>query len=378
MADYYELLRVSRDAGPDEIKRAYRKVAMRHHPDRNDGSKEAERRFKEVTEAYEVLRDPAKRARYDRFGKAGLGGGAAAGGGFGIDDALEVFMRNFGGFGMGGPFGGRRPRDGPARGRSLRLTLPLTLEDVRAGVRKRVRVAVLDECGACKGSGARGGDRPRTCPACGGAGEERRVERSVFGRFVSVARCGRCGGEGSVIADPCSECRGEGRVRARRELAVNVPPGVTSEHYITLRGEGNVGPRGGARGDVVVLLNVREDPRFERDGPNLTVEVPVTFATAALGGSVRAPTVEGETRVDVPAGVQSGEVIRVRGEGVPELDGRQRGDLFVRVAVWVPDRLNAEQERLLKALREVEDEAPRAIDPERRRGFWSRVREALG
>lgn len=380
MADYYELLRVPRDAGQEEIKKAYRQVALEHHPDRNDGSRESEERFKQVTEAYEVLRDPAKRARYDRYGKEGLRGQGGFGGGFDFSDALEVFMRDFGGFGgFESLFGGRRGGNRPMRGKSLRLKLPLTLRDVRAGVSKRVRVAVLETCDDCGGTGVRDGARPRPCANCRGSGEERRVERSVFGQFVSVAPCRGCRGEGTVISEHCQGCHGEGRTRVDRRIRVNVPAGVSSENYITLRGEGNVGPRGGPRGDIIVLLEVAGDDRFTRDGIDLIVEVPLTFGQAALGADLEVPTVDGgTTEVEIPAGVQSGEVIRVRGEGLPELNGRRHGDLLVRFAVWVPERLNSEQARLIRELRDVEDPAPGRIDRDRRRGFWSRVREALG
>ena len=380
MADYYELLRVPRDAGQEEIKKAYRKVALEFHPDRNDGSSESEERFKEVTEAYEVLRDPARRARYDRYGREGLRGQTGFGGGFDFSDALEVFMRDFGGFGgFESLFGGRRGGNRPVRGKSLRLKLPLTLADVRAGVSKKVRVAVLETCDSCNGTGVKDGARALQCPTCHGSGEERRVERSVFGQFVSVAPCRQCRGEGTIISDYCQECNGEGRTRAHRRIQVNVPPGVSSENYITLRGEGNVGPRGGPRGDIVVLLEVAEDERFTREGVDMVTEVPVTFSQAALGARVRVPTVEGgSAEIEVPPGVQSGEVVRVRGEGLPELNGNRHGDLLVRLAVWVPERLGAEQARLIRELREVEDPAPAKIDHDRRRGFWSRVKEALG
>ena len=380
MADYYELLRVPRDAGQEEIKKAYRKVALEHHPDRNEGSRESEERFKQVTEAYEVLRDPAKRVRYDRYGKEGLRGQGGFGGGFDFSDALEVFMRDFGGFGgFESLFGGRRGGHRPMRGKSLRLKLPLTLRDVRTGVSKKVRVAVLEACDSCGATGVKDGARPHPCANCQGSGEERRVERSVFGQFVSVAPCRSCRGEGTVISEHCQGCHGEGRIRVDRRIQVNVPAGVSSENYITLRGEGNVGPRGGPRGDIIVLLEVAGDDRFTRDGIDLIVEVPLTFCQAALGADLEVPTVDGgATQVEVPAGVQSGEVIRVRGEGLPELNGRRNGDLLVRFAVWVPERLNSEQARLIRELREVEDPAPAKIDRERRRGFWSRVREALG
>ena len=380
MADYYELLRVSRDAGEEEIKKAYRKVALEYHPDRNAGSSEAEERFKEVTEAYEVLRDPQKRARYDRYGKEGLRGQGGFGSGFDFSDALEVFMRDFGGFGgFESLFGGRRAGDRAARGKSLRLRLPLTLEDVRAGVSKKVRVAVLDTCAQCSGTGVKGGASPLPCSTCRGSGEERRVERSVFGQFVSVAPCRRCRGEGKMITDHCPKCHGDGRVRTDRRIRVNVPAGVSSENYLTLRGEGNVGPRGGPRGDIIVLLEVAPDDRFTRNGDDLVVEVPLTFGQAALGTRLEVPTVGGgTTRVEVPPGVQSGEVIRLKGEGLPELNGRRHGDLVVRLVLWVPERLTSEQERIIRKLREVEDAAPEKIDPRERRGFWSRVKEALG
>ncbi len=379
MADYYTLLRIPRNADQEDIKKAYRRVALKYHPDRNAGSGEAEERFKEVTEAYEVLKDPAKRARYDRYGKEGLKGPSGFQGGMDFSDALEVFMRDFGGFGgLEGLFGGRRRGNRPARGKSLRLTLPLTLKDVRTGVTRTVRVAVLEGCDSCSGTGVKDGVRPQVCPTCEGAGEERIVERSVFGRFVSVTPCRRCRGEGTIILERCPGCRGEGRVRIDRKIEVEVPAGVSSENYITLRGEGNVGPRAGPRGDIVVVLDVAEDPRFRREGTDLGVAVPITFAQAALGDRVEVPTVDGRTWVEVPAGTQNGDVIRVAGEGVPELHGRRYGDLLVRLAVWVPTRLNAEQRRVIDRLREVEDSPPETVDPAQRRGFWSRVKEAFG
>ena len=382
MADYYELLGLPRDADQEGIKKAYRKVALKYHPDRNAGSREAEERFKEVTEAYEVLRDPRKRARYDRHGKEGLRGrgGFGGGGGFDFSDALEVFMRDFGGFGgFEGLFGGRRSGDRPSRGKSMRIRLPLTLRDVRTGVSRKVRVAVLESCGSCGATGVRGGASPLPCSTCRGSGEERRVERSVFGQFVSVAPCRRCRGEGTLITERCAECHGEGRIRVDRHIRVNVPAGVSSENYLTLRGEGNAGPRGGPRGDIVVLLEVAQDERFTRDGDDLIVEVPLTFGQAALGTRLEVPTVEGgTTRVQVPPGVQSGEVIRVKGRGLPEVNGHRHGDLLVRLVVWVPERLTSEQERIIRRLRKVEDRAPEKIDPGAERGFWSRVKEVLG
>jgi molecular chaperone DnaJ len=380
MADYYQLLGVPRDADVEQIKKAYRKLALQHHPDRNEGSSEAEERFKEVTRAYEVLRDPEKRALYDRYGEQGLKGGAGGFTGFDFGDALEVFMRDFGGFGgFSEVFGGRTRGGHSARqqGAQLRVRLPLTLKDVLTGTTKTVRLAVLDSCEACKGSGAAPGTNAEKCPTCQGTGEERLVQRSVFGQFVSVHPCRRCGGEGMIIAKTCPRCQGEGRVRDRKEVAVEVPPGVTSENYITLRGQGNAGPRGGPRGDVVVLLDVEEDARFAREGAHLIHELPITVAHAALGGVVRVPTVEGSASLDVPAGVQSGALLRLRGQGLPELEGRGRGDLLVRIIVWTPERLSPQQEELYRRLKEIEDPAPESLEGERK-GFWSKVKEAFG
>jgi molecular chaperone DnaJ len=383
MADYYELLGVSRTADAEEIKKAYRQLALKYHPDRNDGSKDAEERFKEVTEAYEVLRDSEKRAVYDRYGEQGLKGRPGPGGfgGFDFADAIEVFMRDFGGFsGLEDLFGGRGARSSrmaSRKGQTVRLRLPLTLQDVARGVRRKLRVSLLEACDACAGSGAEAGSSPTTCGVCGGAGEERHVQRSVFGQFVSVQPCRSCGGEGRVIESPCRTCRGDGRVRREQEVAVEVPPGVTSENFLTLRGQGSVGPRGGPRGDLIVLLEVEEDPRFVRDGVDLVYEQPVTFGQAALGIDLDVPTVEGRARVTIPPGIQSGELLRLRGLGLPELNSHARGDQLVRVIVWTPDDLSPEHEEALRRLREVESPAPERLDRRGRRGFWSKVKEAF-
>lgn len=384
MADYYELLGVSRTADSEEIKKAYRQLALKYHPDRNEGSKEAEERFKEVTEAYEVLRDPEKRAVYDRYGQQGLkgrGGPGGFGGGFDFADAIEVFMRDFGGFSgfedLFGVRGGRSQRMASRKGQTVRIRLPLTLQDVAHGAKRKLRVALLDTCGECGGTGSEAGSAPTPCNVCGGSGEERHVQRSVFGQFVSVQPCRGCGGEGRVIANPCPTCRGEGRTRSEREVEVEVPPGVTSENFITLRGQGSVGPRGGPRGDLVVLLEVQEDPRFIRDGSDLVHELPVTFGQAALGAELDVPTVDGTARVTIPAGIQSGEMLRMKGLGLPHLNAHGRGDELIRVLVWTPEELTPEQEELLTRLREIESPAPDSVSRKSRKGFWSRVKEAF-
>lgn len=382
MADYYELLGVARDADEDQIKKAYRKLALKYHPDRNDGSKEAEERFKEVTRAYEVLKDADKRARYDRFGEEGVRGAGAGGfqGGFDFTDAIEIFMRDFGGFGgLGDLFGQQRGRGGSARrkGQSLKVRLPLTLADVVTGVTRTLKVNALDTCDRCEGEGAEPGSSASACANCGGTGEERVVMQGLMGRMVSVQPCSRCRGEGRVIEKPCTRCHGEGRIRAQREVKVEVPPGVTSENYITLRGQGSVGPRGGPRGDVIVLLEVEEDARFVRDGSHLLTEKPVTFSQAALGDEVEVPTVEGKVRLTIPEGIQSGTVLRLRGQGLPELQGRGRGDLLVRVLVYTPRNVGGKHRQLLQELRELEEAAPERLERDEEKGFWSKVKEAF-
>ena len=380
MPDYYQLLGVSRGADTDEIKKAYRQLALQYHPDRNQGSKEAEEKFKEVTRAYEVLRDPEKRALYERYGEQGVKGRPGAAG-FEFGDAIEIFMRDFGGFSgleeMFGMRGQRTQRSASRRGQTVRIRLALTLGEVAKGVTKTVRVALLDNCAKCDGSGAEPGTAPTTCRVCDGSGEERHVQRSVFGQFVSVQPCRTCQGEGRIIEKPCPTCSGEGRVRAEQEIELEVPAGVTSENFLTLRGRGSMGPRGGPRGDLVVLLEIQEDSRFTREGSDLVHELPITFGQAALGADVEVPTIEGNAKVTIPPGIQSGEVLRLRGLGLPELNGTVRGDQLLRVQVWTPDELTPEQEGLIRKLRDIEAPAPSQIRLRTQKGFWFRVKEAL-
>jgi molecular chaperone DnaJ len=372
--DFYVLLGVSRDASEADIKKAYRKLAMEYHPDRNSNP-EAEARFKQITEAYEVLRDPQKRAAYDRYGKAGVGGA----GGFGfhhvdLSEALNIFMRDFGGMGgLESLFGGGRFRADTRRGQDVRVTVRLSLADVATGVKKTVKLKTLDRCGNCEGSGSKPGTRPTPCVTCGGTGEVRRAARSVFGQFVSVAPCPTCGGEGSVITEPCEICRGEGRVRADRSVAVEIPAGVSTNNYLTLRGQGAAGPRNGPSGDLLVMLDIKEDDRFERQGDDLYFDLPLSFSQAALGGEFAIPTPYGEERVRIPSGTQPEMVLRLKGRGLPVLGQSGKGDLLIRVHVWTPERLTEEQERLFRELAKLEGEPPK-----RSPGFWSKLKEALG
>ena len=374
MNDYYDLLGVPRTASEGDVKKAYRKLAMQYHPDRNPAP-DAEARFKEITEAYEVLRDPEKRSRYDRYGKAGLGGAAGGFGGFhhvDLSEALNIFMRDFGGFeSMFG--GGARSQADARRGQDIRVTVKLTLAEVATGVRKTVKLKTLERCETCEGSGAKSGSRPAACGTCGGSGEVRRAARSVFGQFVSVAPCPTCAGEGQIIKEPCEVCRGEGRIRGERSVVVEVPAGVSGNNYLTLRGQGAVGPRGGPAGDLLVMLDVKEDDRFERHGENLVHDLAVSFSQAALGARFTVPTPYGDETLDVPAGTQPGTVLQLRGKGLPRLGSSGHGDLLVRVHIWTPEKLTAEQEALFRQLAALEGEAPR-----RGSGFWSKLKEALG
>ncbi len=378
MSDYYTILGVDRDADETELKKAYRRLAMQFHPDRNGGDAGAEARFKEITEAYEVLRDPEKRGIYDRYGEAGLKRGAGGGGfhHFDLSEALNIFMRDFGGFaGFEQMFGGGRGGHSERRGNDLRAAVALTLEDVARGTKKSLKYKVLIRCDHCDGSGAKAGTKPTPCATCGGAGQVRRAQRSVFGQFVSVSPCPTCAGEGRVIAETCEICRGDGRVKTDRTVSVDVPPGVSSENYITLRGQGHAGPRGGPAGDLVVTLDVAEDPRFLRHGDDLVHDIQLSFSQAALGTELVVPTPWGEERVKLPPGTQAGTVMRLKGKGLPHLGSSGRGDVHLRIGIWTPDRVSPEMEELFRQLAALEREPPAARSA---RSFWDRMKEALG
>jgi molecular chaperone DnaJ len=378
MSDFYSVLGVQRAASDDEIKKAYRKLAMQYHPDRNNGSREAEEKFKEITEAYDVLRDPNKRAAYDRYGEAGLRGGAGGAGFHHVDlsEALGIFMRDFGAFsGLGdlfGAAGGRRQGNSRA-GSDVRFTVELTLQEVATGVQKTFTAKLLDPCDRCEGSGAEQGTKAQRCSTCGGSGEVRRAQRSFFGQFVSVAPCPTCAGEGTVIAAPCKKCKGEGRTRGVHSIPVQIPAGVATGQYMTLRGMGNAGPRGGPRGDVLMVFEVADDPRFERDGEDLYCEVLVSYPQLVLGDDVEVPAVTNTVSLRIPPGTQSGQVFNVRGRGLPRVNASGVGDLHVRVQLWTPDSVTRDEEALLKKLAETH-KAPQS----REKGFWTRMKEALG
>lgn len=381
MADYYSVLDVPRGASDDEIKKAYRRLAMKWHPDKNDGSKEAEEQFKQVTEAYDVLRDPNKRAVYDKFGEAGLRGGGAGAGGFhhvDLSEALNIFMRDFGGFsGFGDLFGGAQQRTGPRPGQDVKITVELTLAEVASGTEKTFTLKLLDPCDKCDGAGVEPGTKPERCTTCGGQGEVRRAQRSFFGQFVSVMPCPTCHGEGQVISSACKKCRGEGRLRGEHTLPVKIPAGVATGQYMTLRGMGNAGPRGGPRGDILVVFDVKEDPRFERDGEDLYCEVLVSYPQLVLGADVMVPTVTNSVSVRVSPGTQSGQVLHLRGRGLPRVNGSGSGDLHVRVQLWTPDvgTMSTEEQQIMLRLKDLTGAPPQQS---REKGFWTRMKEALG
>lgn len=376
MADFYTTLGVARTATDDEIKQAYRKLAMQYHPDRNGGSKEAEEKFKEITEAYDVLRDPQKRAAFDRYGEAGLrGGGGGAGGYHHVDlsEALNIFMRDFGLGDLFGGAGGGRGQSGPRGGADVKVELDLTMLEVATGVSKQVKMKLLDPCDRCEGKGAEPGTQAQRCTTCAGQGEVRRAQQSFFGQFVSVAPCPSCRGEGVMIQSPCKSCRGEGRQRGEHTIDLKVPAGVSSGQYMHLRGVGNSGVRGGPRGDVIVVFDVIEDERFERDGEDLYCEVLVTYPQLVLGADVEAPGVTGPLTLHIPKGTQSGHVFTMRGRGLPRVNASGVGDLHVRVQVWTPQELEREEERLIEKLNEVQAKPPE----KREKGFWAKMKEAI-
>ena len=367
--DYYETLGVARGASEDDIKRAYRKMAMEHHPDRNRHDPKSEARFKEVNEAYEILKDPQRKAAYDRFGHAAFenGTGASAGAGRGGPDFASAFSDVFDDL-FGDFMGGQRGRGGQraARGSDLRYNLKLTLEQAFHGRQATITVPSSAACEACHGTGAEGGSEPSTCPTCSGHGKVRAQQ----GFFTVERTCPTCGGRGQIIKNPCPACAGAGRVRKDRTLNVNIPAGVETGTRIRLAGEGEAGLRGGPAGDLYIFIEVEPHPIFERDSHNLYCRIPVSMTTAVLGGQIDAPTLDGgKTRVTVPAGVQSGKQLRLRGKGMPTLRGSGAGDLYIELAVETPVNLTARQRELLKEFEAAgKDNSPASQD------FFSRVR----
>jgi molecular chaperone DnaJ len=366
--DFYDILGVSKTANADELKRAYRKLAMKYHPDRNAGDKTAEQKFKDLNEAYDVLKDDQRRAAYDRFGHAAFeqGGGRGPGDfGFAAGGFADIFDEMFGEF-MGG---GRRGQAGPARGNDLRYNLEVTLEEAFRGKQTTIRVPTFVACEQCKGSGAEAGSRPVTCPTCHGRGRVRAQQ----GFFTIEQTCRACQGAGRVIDNPCRACGGQGRTRREKTLSVNIPPGVEDGIRIRLAGEGEVGVRGASAGDLFIFITVAPHRIFQRDGANIHCRVPISFTTAALGGTIEVPSVDGSrARVTVPAGTQSGHQFRLRGKGMSVLRSTARGDMFVEAVVETPVNLTKRQQELL---RELEKEGENRRTHPESEGFFARVKE---
>jgi molecular chaperone DnaJ len=362
--DFYEVLGVVREAPADEIKKAYRQMALKFHPDRNPGDEEATRRFKEAAEAYEILSDPDKRKRYDRYGHAGLNGTATHD--FrSTDDIMSAFSDIFGGGLFGDLFGERRR--GPRAGADLLMKLEIELVEAARGTSRKLEVSRQEFCGECRGSGARKGTSPTTCNYCGGRGQI--VQARGF--FQVATTCPACGGEGARITDPCGQCRGAGRVPHTAHIQVDVPPGVESGMWLQLRNQGELGDVGGARGNLRIQIVVKKHPFFERRRNDLICQVPISFAQAALGAVIEVPTLDGPEDLEIPRGTQSGETLRIRGRGMPDIGGRARGDELVEVSVETPKHLTARQEELLREFAEIEHEQ---VSP-RRRSFFDKLRD---
>lgn len=370
--DYYELLDVPRDASDRDIKKAYRRLAMKYHPDRNPDDKAAEDKFKEISEAYEVLADAQKRAAYDQFGHAGVDGqsGGFGGGGFGGGgDFSDIFGDVFGDIFGGGGGGGRR-RSGVQRGADLRYNLDLNLEEAVRGCEKTLHVPTLVGCEVCDGSGAKPGTSAKTCGTCGGIGQVRMQQ----GFFSVQQTCPTCRGEGKVISDPCNNCHGQGRVEETKTLQVKIPAGVDTGDRIRLTGEGEAGTHGGPAGDLYVQVNVLQHPIFERDGKHLYCEVPISFVDAALGGELDVPTLDGRVKLKIPAETQTGKLFRLRGKGIAPVRGGSTGDLMVKVTVETPVSLSSRQKELLKEFQDEMDEGKSKHSP-KKHGFFDSVKK---
>ena len=354
--DYYEVLGVSKGASEDEIKKAYKKLARKYHPDLNPDNKEAEEKFKEVNEAYESLSDPNKKARYDQFGFAGVdpnyGAGGAGGGfdgGFDFGDLGDIFGSFFGG-GFGG--GRRTNPNAPQRGESIRLSLAISFEEAAFGCEKEVSVDRMEQCGTCHGNGCAAGTTPEVCPDCHGTGQVQVRRQTPMGVFATSSPCGRCGGKGKIIHQPCPDCRGSGAVRRRKTIQVSIPAGIDNGQTISVRGQGSAGKNGGPAGDLLVTITVRPHELFRREGTSVLCDAPITFAQAVLGAELEIPTIDGKVKYDLPEGTQSGTTFRLKGKGIPAINGRGRGDQYVTVYIETPRNLNREQKEALKKFAE--------------------------
>ena len=383
--DYYEVLGVDKNASADEIKKAYRKLAVKYHPDKNPGDKEAEEKFKEAAEAYSILSDADKKAKYDQFGHAGVdGAGPDFSGGFGnLNDILNdlfggAFGGGFGGFsGFGGGFGGGRGgqrQQRVYRGRDIRVRVKLTLEEIAKGVEKEISIEKSVPCSECGGRGARNSADIKTCSACGGTGQVQRVVNSLFGQTVTYSTCQQCGGEGKVITNPCRSCGGSGLVRKRETIKVKIPAGVEAGMQLTIAGEGHAAKNNGINGDLLVVIEEQEHPDFKREGNNLYYTKIVSLPEAILGAEVEIPCLDGPRRIKIDAGTQSGTVTRINGKGLPTVNGYGgTGDLYVKIAVWIPKKLDKEDKAVIESLRDKEAFKPNPTKEDR--SFFEKLKD---
>jgi len=378
--DYYEILGVSKGASQDEIKKAYRKVAMQYHPDRNPGDKAAEEKFKEAAEAYEVLSDPDKRAQYDRFGHAGVSGNGRgfSGGNVNMDDIFSQFGDIFGDdifgsfFGGGGRRGGGQRTRG-VRGSNLRIKIKLNYEEIAKGVTKQIKVKKYVVCGTCNGSGAKDRGSVQTCSTCGGSGQVRRVTSTFLGQMQTVTTCPTCNGEGSVVTAKCTTCRGEGRVYGEETVTLDIPAGVGEGMQLNVSGKGNAGERGGPPGDLIVLIEEEPHKELHRDGLNVAYELHLSFPDAVFGTTAEVPTIDGRAKIKIPPGTQSGKIFRLKGKGFPAVNSYEKGDQLIHVSVWTPQHVTAEERAMLEKLSHSPNFKPQPDKSEK--NFFDKVRE---
>ena len=372
--DYYEVLGVSKGASEDEIKKAYKKMARKYHPDLNPGDKAAEESFKEVNEAYEVLSDPNKKARYDQYGHAGVdpnfgAGGAGFDGNFDFGDLGDIFGSFFGG-GFGG--GGRRTNpNAPQRGESIRMSLAISFEEAAFGCEKEITVDRMEECGTCHGSGCAPGTSPEVCPDCHGSGQVQVRRQTPMGVFATSSPCPKCGGKGRIIHQPCKDCHGTGTARKRKTIQASIPAGIDNGQTISIRGQGHAGKNGGPAGDLLITITVRPHELFRREGTSVLCEAPITFTQAVLGAELEIPTIDGKVKYDLPEGTQSGTTFRLKGKGIPSINGRGRGDQYVTVYIETPRNLNKEQKEALKKFAESVGES----NYEERKKFFKKFKK---